>query len=775
MEEQNKWLDIIAKLYKELHMSKGAMKGMKDNDKKRDRILNYFERLEEVHEKVAKSKRENDVKILKKFYYDLYIIKKENIPDSYFETQRRIMKERGYGDIEITPDRKNMLINQIIEDQKKSIDPWIEYFLFDEEAKSYEIWEKYWVFEGLQKLGKYNKETLAFSKRDKSTSYPFPPVDKEAIFETIKLMEEYIKNKTTDDEIKQALGTGNFKALYEYSIKQIMNKKVSRKSNKTEGKWIKYEQGSDYNKLRDSLQTYYTGWCTAAGENFAKNQLENGDFYVYYSLDEKGDAKVPRIAIRMKGKNKIGEIRGIADNQNMEPEMIPILEEKLKEFPDRDKYLKKEKDMKMLTLIDNKVNKNEELTKEELMFLYEIEENIEGFGWEKDPRIDEIISKRNIKKDGATIYNVEENEVALRKEEINKETKLYMESLYLDWLEQSENLILPEIINGDLYLNGFEIANDLVLPEKINGSLYLDGLKTAKGLVFPKEINGDLSLNVLEIAKDLMFPEKINGDLDLGRLKTTEGLVLPKEIDGSLSLDGLETSNDLALPEKINGDLYLNGLKTAEGLVLPEKINGDLVLNGLKTAEGLVLPKEINGSLYLDGLETAKDLVLPEKINGDLYLNGLKTAEGLVLPEKINGDLGLNGLKTAEGLVLPKEINVSLYLNGLKTAKDLVLPEKINGSLFLNGLKTAEGLVLPKENGSLSLDGLETSNDLALSEKINGVLFLNGLKTAEGLVLPNGFNLNLLLCNNNIKLEIKNNPEIYFRESLDTEENKKVR
>ena len=713
MEEQNKWLDIIAKLYKELHMSKGAMKGMKDNDKKRDRILNYFERLEEVHEKVAKSKRENDVKILKKFYYDLYIIKKENIPDSYFETQRRIMKERGYGDIEITPDRKNMLINQIIEDQKKSIDPWIEYFLFDEEAKSYEIWEKYWVFEGLQKLGKYNKETLTFSKRDKSTSYPFPPVDKEAIFETIKLMEEYIKNKTTDDEIKQALGTGNFKALYEYSIKQIMNKKVSRKSNKTEGKWIKYEQGSDYNKLRDSLQTYYTGWCTAAGENFAKNQLENGDFYVYYSLDEKGDAKVPRIAIRMEGKNKIGEIRGIADNQNMEPEMIPILEEKLKEFPDRDKYLKKEKDMKMLTIIDNKVNKNEELTKEELMFLYEIEEKIEGFGWQKDPRIDEIRSKRNIKKDGATIYNVEENEVALRKEEINKETKLYMESLYLNWLEQSENLILPEIINGDLYLDGFEIANDLVLPEKINGDLYLNGF---------------------EIANDLVLPEKINGSLYLAGLKTAKGLVFPKEINGDLYLNGLKTSEGLVLPEKINGDLYLNGLKTVEGLVLPEKINGDLVLNGLKTAKGLVFPKEINGSLYLDGLEIAKDLVLPEKINGDLYLNGLKTSEGLVLPEKINGDLVLNGLKTAEGLVLPKEINGSLYLNGLKTAKDLVLPEKINGSLFLNGLKTSEGLVL-----------------------------------------PNGFNLNLLLCNNNIELEIKNNPEIYFRESLDTKENKKVR
>ena len=36
-----------------------------------------------------------------------------------------------------------------------------------------------------------------------------------------------------------------------------------------------------------------------------------------------GDAKVPRIAIRMDGKNKIGEIRGISGKQNMEPEMMP--------------------------------------------------------------------------------------------------------------------------------------------------------------------------------------------------------------------------------------------------------------------------------------------------------------------------------------------------------------------------------------------------------------------------------------------------------------------
>ena len=144
-------------------------------------------------------------------------------------------------------------------------------------------------------------------------------------------MEDYIKDKKGDEEIKSALSSGNFKMLYEYVIKQSMLKDKLQ-SNTTSGKWVKYEQGSDYNILRDSLQGYYTGWCTAAGENFAKSQLANGDFYVYYTLDNNGEAKVPRIAIRMDGKDKIGEIRGIADNQNMEPEMMSILEEKLKEL-----------------------------------------------------------------------------------------------------------------------------------------------------------------------------------------------------------------------------------------------------------------------------------------------------------------------------------------------------------------------------------------------------------------------------------------------------------
>ncbi len=49
------------------------------------------------------------------------------------------------------------MTEEVIDDQKKTLDKWIEYFLYDEESKSYEMWEKYWVFQGLQNLGKYDK------------------------------------------------------------------------------------------------------------------------------------------------------------------------------------------------------------------------------------------------------------------------------------------------------------------------------------------------------------------------------------------------------------------------------------------------------------------------------------------------------------------------------------------------------------------------------------------------------------------------------------------
>ena len=591
-EMRNGWIDIISKMYKDLHNSERVLHVSKESDKKRERLLNYFNRLEKIHKRVSESKNKSDEKLLKGFYYDLYVIKPEDIPESYFQNQVKLARERGYGNIELTNEDKKRMTDQVIEDQKHSLDKWIEYFLYDEESKSYEMWEKYWVFQGLQNLGKYDKKTYKFSKRDKTTVYPFPPVEREFIFTTLHLMEDYIKDKKGDEEIKSALGSGNFKMLYEYVIKQSMLKDKLQ-SNTTSGKWVKYEQGSDYNILRDSLQGYYTGWCTAAGENFAKSQLAGGDFYVYYSLDNNGEAKVPRIAIRMDGKNKIGEIRGIADKQNMEPEMMTILEEKIKEFPDRDKYFKKEHDMKLLTLIDKKVNNNIELTLDELKFLYEVDSKIEGFGYEKDPRINEIKNKRNIKKDCALIFDVKEEEVALSQEE---------------W-EENQNKF--KIFVSDLYLYGLTSADGLVLPQSVGGNLFLDNLTSAKGLVLPQSVGDNLFLDNLTSAEGLVLPQYIGGNLNLCSLTSADGLVLPQSVGDNLYLSKLTGADGLVLPQSVGGELYLGCLTSAVGIVLPQYIGGNLNLGSLTSAEGLVLPQNVGGNLDLWYLTSAEGLILP--------------------------------------------------------------------------------------------------------------------------------------------------------------------
>ena len=577
---RNAWLDMISKVYSNLHNSDRVLKASNVSDKKRERLLEYFERLEELHNKVSETKSVNGEKLLKSFYYDLYVIKPENIPESYFQNQIRLARERGYGNIELTEEDKRGMTEEVIDDQKKSLDKWIEYFLYDEESKSYEMWEKYWVFQGLQNLGKYDKETGKFNKRDKTTVYPFPPVEREYIFTTLKLMEDFLKDKKGEEDIKQALSTGNFKLLYEYVIRQNFLK-GEHQSNSTDGKWIKYEQGSDYNILRNSLQGYYTGWCTAAGENFAKSQLAGGDFYIYYSLDKNGEAKVPRIAIRMDGKDKIGEIRGIADNQNMEPEMMSILEEKLKEFPDRDKYLKKEHDMKLLTLIDKKANNNIELTLDELKFLYEVNSKIDCFGYKKDPRIEEIKSKRNGRRDYSLIFNVKEEEVALSHEEwLNNPEKFKALSgnIYLRPLTSAEGLVLPQYVGGNIDLSYLASAEGLVLPQYVGGSIVLDSLTSAEGLALPQHVGRDIVLYSLTSAEGLVLPQHVGGYIDLSHLTNADGLVLPQYVGSSINLSSLTSADGLVLPQYVGYDIDLRSLTSADGLVFPHYFD----LNKLK-------------------------------------------------------------------------------------------------------------------------------------------------------------------------------------------------
>jgi len=98
----------------------------------------------------------------------------------------------------------------------------------------------------------------------------------------------------------------------------------------------------------------------------------------------------------------------------------------MSQFTNSQDYEKKSHDMTLLTKIEKKVKQNEDLTREELIFLYEIDEEIHSFGQAKDPRIQQIKNKRNIFQDYALIYNVEPKQVIDQLANLNKETRVYL-------------------------------------------------------------------------------------------------------------------------------------------------------------------------------------------------------------------------------------------------------------------------------------------------------------------------------------------------------------
>ena len=84
--------------------------------------------------------------------------------------------------------------------------------------------------------------------------------------------------------------------------------------------------------------------------------------------------------------DKIGEIKGVGRKQNIEPNFEDVILEKLKEFSDTERYKKRVNDTKILAKIYEKYQNKITLSKEDLNFIYEVNDRVETMGLEIDPR-----------------------------------------------------------------------------------------------------------------------------------------------------------------------------------------------------------------------------------------------------------------------------------------------------------------------------------------------------------------------------------------------------
>lgn len=455
-------------------------------EKPLDKIQNYLDRFKEIIERTDEEEKQHGLRALKKILHDEYIIKPENIPESYFTLQQQIAREQGHGDIEITDGMREEAVHVIQADQRASMDEWIDYLASND--ATYPDWAKYWAIRSVLGMSLYDKEHKRFGNRTKNTTAKFPDWNPEALAYAVDAIEKKVSGQkvknpvkvgenefaderklVSDEEFQKIINTRSFAKYYAFALEHVVADN-SELFKTTDGEWRVFEEGSDAKELTKTIQGHGTGWCTA-GESTAEAQLEMGDFYIYYSNNVHGLPTIPRLAIRMEG-DEIAEVRGVAHKQEIDPYISPILEKKIEDFgSEGGEYKQKAADMKLLTNIDNKTASDEPLTKDELRFLYELDREIEGFGYARDPRISEIIDKRNRIEDGKILLGETDPDKFLTK-----------------FLAMNDELLQAKLLNIPVYNDE---VDDFFLFKKMQEK-------------FVEETISQLSAISLELAKELI-------------------------------------------------------------------------------------------------------------------------------------------------------------------------------------------------------------------------------------------------------------------------------
>lgn len=550
-------VEFLNKLYKDLNLSDEVLhtsNGVKD---KNEVVERYMERLERTHSRAIDN---NKLDLLKIFYYKKYIVKEIDIP-KYRDKER------------------------IINAQMESLDKWLDYLL-DENAK-YPMWAKYWAFQGMLKIGTYNEATGTYQKRSKKTLAPFIEINPEVLAKCIGMMVDYVdKNELSDDILNRLVESGNFQKLYTVLLKKHKSNLVDF-GNKEDGKWVCYHYESEeeanekekngiepeYLKLYNSLQNYNTGWCTAGDKETAKNQIcgcnsyEGGNFHVYYTKDKEDKYRVPRIAIRMDGINRVAEIRGIEDNQNLEEGLEKIVEDKLNSLNvvDVNKYLSIIYNMKKLTELTKKLKNNIEFTISDLFYIYS-NNYIECFGWTDDPRLEKIRKARN-KEEDFLKFSDDDLKIIIDKNASNFQYVSRNNKNYSELAKRIVNKFALNLKYVPTNIEGYkEIAKEAI---KYDGRLLF---------YIPNDIDGYKEIAMIAIRQNgaalMAVPKDIEGyrEIALEAVKQNGFAIkyVPKDIEGyrEIVLEAVKQNSEALkfVPKDVEGyeEIVINIIKEKE-------------------------------------------------------------------------------------------------------------------------------------------------------------------------------------------------------------------
>ena len=426
---ESKHKDIVESSFNKARNKKEKLPG-KNNERRNFAYLSRLDRMVEKYGDKAEQK-------LWEASAENLVMDYEDIPEAYWKQQEQILRDNGQGR-ELSRYEKEILAEDLIDKQRQSITSWANY-LSDKNCP-YPLWFKVYAFDGISKMSNaLNLDDADYNRRDNTTALSFPKLNAEILAKVYRQINDFygvdkkdwLSKHSDDEKLVSLVKSANFPKLY---AKELVDTKVIIKTpERTEdvhGDWFEYKLG-DEEEIASLAEG--TKWCVV-DPNVAHNYLvygqysnpeEDDDYDQDYEDDEDWedddikvedpeakfiifrleDPNTPGVfasngsaSIRLDPNGIVDEISGLNEGQAVEDALVPIVKEKALSLPGGEKYLQKFDDKQTLIKLDNKMKEGEDLTKEELSFLYELDRPIATLDTynEEDPRIPELKEKYGI-------------------------------------------------------------------------------------------------------------------------------------------------------------------------------------------------------------------------------------------------------------------------------------------------------------------------------------------------------------------------------------------
>lgn len=298
-------------------------------------------------------------------------------------------------------------------------------------------------------------------------------------------------------------------------VVEVMKEKISLDNLKTYGTsgiWKEYNYLKEINQNKDAISRFCPSW-------YFKENNEDYKYIIYFSVDKKNQFNIPRLCIVVDSNNNAVEIYGKEANNNIEFEMLPILEEKIVSYSNKDYLLQQTNILKTFASIIKKIELDKELIKEEIDFLYNItrvrsRDNI--IFNHAQYKINNILENLEHKKYLSKYYDCSEDQIALNYQCLTEESVALIGSLFVDYKCNYPNL---KIIFGSAYCTDLKNAEGLCNLERVKGDADFYRLNDLSGLKNLIEVGRNLSLNSLESINGINPNLYVDGEIILANKK----------------------------------------------------------------------------------------------------------------------------------------------------------------------------------------------------------------------------------------------------------------